>query len=190
MKLKVKRKNLFLIDDISPYKNFINARKTLRNVYLQTKKSETPIKPKILINRNRNKNNKIYNNIRIKTHKIPNATSFSERLLKEQKFLISHFLKESESKNDIHLYDSNSNSLLKTLDRINYDKYKNNRNNKINMIQKYSEKNIFKSFKTLPNESIKNDCKSVKKERIKYDKVNLPMINYIYRKKAKLKNIL
>ena len=62
MKLKVKRKNLFLIDDISPYKNFINARKTLRNVYLQTKKSETPIKPKILINRNRNKNNKIYNN--------------------------------------------------------------------------------------------------------------------------------
>ena len=39
MNINVKRKNLFLIDDISPYKNFINARKTLRINYMKSQKA-------------------------------------------------------------------------------------------------------------------------------------------------------
>ena len=33
MNFTIKKKNIFLIDDISPYHNFINARKTLNNMY-------------------------------------------------------------------------------------------------------------------------------------------------------------
>ena len=97
-------------------------------------------------------------------------------------YSISHFIKNNESKKDNNLYDSNS--LLKTLDRINYYRYN---NNKVNLMTKYSHKNI---FKTLPSETIQKGSKSVKKQKIKYDNINLPMIQHIVRKKAKFKDIL
>ena len=177
MNFNVKRKNLFLIDDISPYRNFINARKTLRNIYLISKKSEKTIKPITITSRNININN-IKNNAKIKTQKITNIKSYSQKLLKEQKFIISHFSKDNDSKNDNYAY--NYNSLLKTLERLNYTRFK---NAKTNMLNKYSHKNI---FKTLPSDGYK----SVKKQKINYENFNLPVIKHIFRKKAKLKNII
>ena len=178
MNFKLKRKNLFLIDDISPYKNFINARKTLTNTYLKSKTSEKNIKQKTVINRNNNK----FNNIKIKTQKIYSIKAYTQKLLNEQKFIISHFIKNNESKKENYLYDSNS--FLKTLDRINYYRYN---NDKVNFMTKYSHKNI---FKTIPSETIKKGSKSVKKEKIKYENINLPMIQHIVRKKAKFKDFL
>ena len=98
MNINVKRKNLFLIDDISPYKNFINARKTLRNIYLKSRKKEEEQKARTIVTRNNN----IYQNIKIKlkTEKTP-MKPYSQKLLKDQKFIISHLFKENEIKNDL-----------------------------------------------------------------------------------------
>ena len=179
MNLNVKRKNLILLDDISPYKNFINARKTLRNIYLKSKKNEKTIKPKTITIASRNiKINNTNNKTKLKTQKIPNIKSYTQKLLKEQKIIISHLFKNNESKNENYIY--NNNSLLKTLDRLNYIRYK---NDKVNMLKKYSHKNI---FKTLPSEGYK----SVKKKKINYENFNLPVIKHIFRKKANIKNIL
>ena len=184
MNLKVKKKNLFLIDDISPYKNFITARKTLRKIYLNSKKNEETPNQKAIVSRN------IYNNtfnnktnIKLRTQKMHNIKSYPKKLLIEQKYIISHFAKGNEPEKDNDCYN-NKNSLLKTLDRINYFRYK---NDKINMISKYSQNNI---FKTIPNENIKHGYRSVKKEKINYENFNLPVIKHIIRKKTKLKVIL
>ena len=112
-----------------------------------------------------------------------NIKSYPKKLLIEQKYIISHFAKGNEPEKDNDFYN-NKNSLLKTLDRINYFRYK---NDKINMISKYSQNNI---FKTIPNEIIKHGYRSVKKEKINYENFNLPVINHIIRKKTKLKVIL
>ena len=176
MNINVKRKKLFLIDDISPYKNFINARKTLRNIYLKSKKKEEEKKTQTFITRNHN----IYQKIKIKDKTVKTSINpNSQKLLKEQKIIISHFLKENKCKNDIRIYDSNS--LLKTLDRLNYMKLN---KDKINLMEKYTNNNI---FKTLPNESIKKGYKSVKKQKINHENIYLPKIKYIFRKKIKLK---
>ena len=175
MNFSVKRKNLFLLDDISPYKNFINARKTLENKYMKSKKNEKIIKTTAITIRSNNFNN----NPQIKTKKISSINSYSKKLLKEQKHIISHIFKDNESKNENYVYHNN-NSLLKTLDRLNYIRYKNDKNN---LITKYSQKNI---FKTIP----KIGYKSERKRKINYEDMNLPVIKYIYRKKTKLKNIL
>ena len=176
MKFSVKRKNLFLIDDISPYKNFINARKTLENTYLRSKKNEKLIKTTAITIKSNN-----YNiNPQLKLKKMTNVNSYSKKLLKEQKHIISHIFKDNESKNENYPYYKNNNSLLKTLDRLNYIRYK---NDKHNLISKYSQKNI---FKTLP----KIGYKSERKKKINIEDMNLPVIKYIYRKKAKLETIL
>jgi hypothetical protein len=176
MNINVKRKNLFLIDDISPYKNFINARKTLRNIYLKSRKKEEEQKARTIVTRNNN----IYQNIKIKlkTEKTP-MKPYSQKLLKDQKFIISHLFKENEIKNDNRIYDSNS--LMKTLNRLNYN---NINKDKIKLMGKISHNNI---FKTLPNENIKKGYKSVKKQKMDYENLNLPKIKYIFKKKIKLK---
>ena len=176
MNINVKRKNLFLMDDNSPYKNFINARKTLRNIYLKSQKKEEEKKSNKIITRNHN----LYQNIKInaKTLKIPIKPN-SQKLLNEQKFIITHLFKENNYKKDVRIYDSDS--LLKTLNRLNYMKLN---KDKINLMEKYSHNNI---CKTLPNESIKKGYKSVKKQKIKNENIILPKIKYIFRKKIKLK---
>ena len=178
MNYKIKKKNLFLIDDISPYKNFINARKTLRNIYLKSKKSEKKLIPKTIISRNINNNT----NRNLRTLKMPNIKLYSKKLLKEQKFIISHFSKGNESDKSNFLY--NNNSLIKTLDRLNYIRYK---NDKVNLITKYSQKNI---FKTIPNNRVKHGFKSEKKEKINYENMNFPIIKHIFRKKDNIKMII
>ena len=179
MDINVKKKNLFLIDVLSPYKNFINARKTLRNIYFKSQKSEEDKKTKTIITRKHN----LYKNIKFNTFNTNTVKSpikpNSQKLLKEQKFIITHLFKENNYKNDIRIYDSNS--LLKTLNKLNYMKLN---KDKINLMGKYSHNNI---FKTLPNKSIKKGYKSVKKEKIKNENIILPKIKYIFRKKIKLK---
>ena len=175
MNFTIKKKNLFLIDDISPYHNFINARKTLNNMYKTSKKAEKNINLKIFPYKN------IVHRNDIKPKKKVELKSFSIKLLKDQKFLISHFSRKiDESKND-YLYN-NTNGLLKTLNRLNYLRYKNN--DKKNMMTKYSYKNI---YKTLPNANTKYVYNSVKKQKVKYENLNLPIIKHIFRKKKKLK---
>ena len=104
---------------------------------------------------------------------------YSQKLLKDQKFIISHLFKENEIKNDNRIYDSNS--LMKTLHRLNYN---NINKDKIKLMGKISHNNI---FKTLPSENIKKGYKSVKKQKMDYENLNLPKIKYIFRKKIKLK---
>ena len=176
MNINVKKKNLFLIDDFSPYKNFINARKTLRNIYLKSKNIEEEKKSNTIFKKKHN----LYRSIKIKnkTVKTPIKPN-SQKLFKDQEFIITHLFKENCYKKDIRIYDSNS--LLKTLNRLNYMKLN---KDKINLMEKYSHNNI---FKTLPNESIKKGYKSVKKQKIKNENIILPKIKYIFRKKIKLK---
>ena len=126
------------------------------------------------------KSNNYNINPQLKLKKMTNVNSYSKKLLKEQKHIISHIFKDNESKNENYPYYNNNNSLLKTLDRLNYIRYKNDKNN---LITKYSQKNI---FKTIP----KIGYKSERKRKINYEDMNLPIIKYIYRKKTKLKNIL
>ena len=184
MNLNVKRKNLFLLDDISPYKNFINARKTLKTIYKKEQANKVQKKTIMSYRSNYNNINNINKiNLKYETQKIQNIKPYSQKLLNEQQFIITRLLKEHKTKKDNFSY-YNTNSLLKTLDRLNYNRYN---NNKINMFTKYSHKNI---FKTLPLENIKQGYKSVRKQKINYENFNLPIIKYILRKKTKIKNIL
>ena len=182
MNLNVKRKNLILLDDISPYKNFINARKTLRINYMKSQKANKTQKKSMIFSKYNNINNENNINIKYETQKMTNIKPYSQKLLNEQKFIITHFLKEHKTKNDFSY--NNTNSLLKTLDKLDYYRYN---NSKINMFKKYSSKNI---FKTIPFENNKQGYKSVRKPKINYEHLNLPVIKSILRKKRKLKNII
>ena len=167
MNLNVKRKNLFLLDDISPYKNFINARKTLKTIYMKAQANKVQKKTIMSYRSNYNNINNVNKiNLKYETQKIQNIKPYSQKLLNEQQFIITRLLKEHKTKKDNFSY-YNTNSLLKTLDRLNYNRY----NNKINMFNKQG-------------------YKSVRKQKINYENFNLPIIKYILRKKTKIKNIL
>ena len=174
MNLRIKNKNLSLSDDISPLYRFINARKELK-LYYMNNKTNLPIKN--LIN-----NNTISNKKKEKILKKPALKYHSVKLLKEQLLLLSHFSKKNGA-NDFN-YEYNT-SLLNTFGNRNFF-LKNNDKMNINLFTKFSSHNNSKNFfKTTTIKYSKKRNNVLKKHKISYDKIKLPMLNSIIRKYSK-----
>ena len=170
MNLDIKRRNLSLSDDISPLIRFFKARKDLKDIYLNNKRQ-------ITLNNINNINHNL-NNKKKQKNKKPEIKTYSRKLLKDQMFIISHFTRKIPSK-EIN-YDYNF-SLLNTFGNRNFFR-KNNEMN-INMFTKLSNNNNF--FKTTAINYIKKRGNLNKKKIISYDKINLPKLNLIIKKKSK-----
>ena len=171
MNLNIKRTKISLSDEVSPLYRFINARKSLQDIYFNNKRLKTI----------QNLNNNLYNSTDKKDKKIKkNALKASSvKLLKDQIFIITHFSKRNKG-NEIN-YDYNT-SLLNTFGNRNFFK-KNNIKMNINMFPNFSNNNNF--FKTTAINYSKKKENPIKKQKISIDKVKLPKLNSIVKKHSK-----
>ena len=171
MNLNIKRTKISLSDEVSPLYRFINARKSLQDLYFNNKRLKTI----------QNLNNNLYNSTDKKDKKIKKNVlkASSVKLLKDQIFIITHFSKRNKG-NEINS-DYNT-SLLNTFGNRNFFK-KNNIKMNINMFPNFSNNNNF--FKTTAINYSKKKEIPIKKQKISIDTVKLPKLNSIVKKHSK-----